>query len=150
MVLIRQGQLQWNWAAQGGSLGTLIWLVKWGNSDINITKKDKHRGKKKGVVIYKLYLHFNNVHEQMGLEKQQTSTLPIFPVGCAAANLSWTSYCCALTSVSYLYLRMTQKNRLSEGNFNTFFFLINVSLFSQSWQDEVQIIFSASWLFDQV
>lgn len=40
MVLIIQCELQWNWAAQGGSLGTLFWLVKWGNCDINIIEKD--------------------------------------------------------------------------------------------------------------
>lgn len=66
-------------------------------------------------------MRFKNVHEQMGLGKHQTSALPIFPVGWAVANLSWTSYC-VLTSAPYPYLRMTQKSRPSEGNFNTFFF----------------------------
>lgn len=75
----------------------------------------------------------------MGLEKHKTPALPTFTVERAVAHLSWTSYH-DLTSASYPYLRMTQKTRPSEENFNTFF-LINVSLFGQSWQDEVQIIF---------
>lgn len=57
----------------------------------------------------------------MGLEKHKTSALPTLTVERAVANLSWTSYR-DLTSASYPYLRMTQKSRPSEENFNTFFF----------------------------
>lgn len=57
----------------------------------------------------------------MRLAEQQTSALPIFPVGWAVANLSWTSYC-VLTSVSYPYLRMTQKKQVLRGKLQYFFF----------------------------